>query len=83
MEFEYQGDSEETKAEREQANRDRANSAINNLNGGSYESVVPERVEASEPQAHTKTCAVCFSDFKKDDLVAQLSCRHVFHRACI
>ena len=85
LEFEYQGDTEEMRAAREQANRDRAASAINNLNAGSYSNVASsEQLQAdAEEEDGGLSCAICFVNFAKEDPVAQLSCRHIFHTACI
>ena len=85
LEFEYQGDTEEMRAAREQASRDRADSAINNLNAGSYSNVASsDQLQAdAEEEDGGLSCAICFASFAKEDPVAQLSCRHIFHTACI
>ena len=30
-----------------------------------------------------KNCCICLSDFKADDNVSVLSCKHLFHHDCI
>lgn len=28
-------------------------------------------------------CSICFEDFKKNDLVYNLSCPHIYHKSCL
>ncbi len=33
---------------------------------------------------HEKTCSICLSDFKPDDILIRFSCKeHIFHKSCI
>lgn len=43
----------------------------------------PAAVAAGVPCAEDATCLICLAAFEKDDFMKQLTCRHLFHAACI
>ena len=64
------------------------NSDMNNIPAPEDPLPVTERVmrlgsAPKEDEVWASDCAVCLSEFEKEDLVKELACDHIFHSNCI
>ena len=48
-----------------------------------YQSVKYENLSNSEIVGDFKTCGICREDFRKNDDIALLKCKHILHLSCL